>query len=116
MQELMKMSKDAAELLSLMGNSKRLLILLNLVQVEMTSGELAKKVDLSQSSLSQHLARLRHGNLVKARRETPYRYYSVSSEAVIAVVKTLESIYVGDQALDPKENGGKSSQSESMRR
>ena len=106
MQELMKMSKDAAELLSLMGNSKRLLILLNLVQGEMTSGKLAKKVDLSQSSLSQHLAKLRHGKLVNARRETTYTYYSVSSEAVMAVLKTLESIYVGDQARDPMESCG----------
>lgn len=95
-QELMKKSIDAADLLSAMGNAKRILIFLNLIEGEMAVGALAEKVGLSPSALSQHLAKLRHRKLVTTRRDAQTIYYSVSSESVIAVLKTLEHIYFGD--------------------
>ncbi len=95
-QKLMTKSTDAAGLLSAMGNAKRMLILCNLVEGEMAVSALAEKVGLSQSALSQHLAKLRHRNLVSTRRDAQTIYYSVSAESVIAVLKTLESIYLTD--------------------
>ena len=55
---------DAAQLLKMLANEKRLLILCFLaVRGEMTVGELVGMVKLSQSALSQHLAKLRADGL-----------------------------------------------------
>lgn len=59
----------AAELLTLLGNGKRLVIIGHLLDGEMSVGAIAEKVALSQSALSQHLAKLRNTGLVQTRRE-----------------------------------------------
>jgi DNA-binding transcriptional ArsR family regulator len=59
----------------------------------MTVGAIAEKVALSQSALSQHLAKLRSLNLVNTRRERQMIYYSCTSEAVLKVLLTLDAIY-----------------------
>lgn len=86
---------QAAELLSAMANPKRLLILCNLVGGEMAVGALAETVDLSQSALSQHLAKLRALRMVKTRRDAQTIYYSIASAEVRAVLETLYNIYCG---------------------
>lgn len=85
---------DAASLLSAMSNAKRLLILCNLVGGEMPVGQLAETVGLSQSALSQHLAKLRSRNLVRTRRDAQTIYYSIASNDVFEVLDTLGGIYV----------------------
>ncbi|MBU4527319.1 MAG: metalloregulator ArsR/SmtB family transcription factor [Hoeflea sp.] len=86
-------SDKAADLLAAMGNQKRMMILCNLARGEMQVGVLAEKVDLSQSALSQHLAKLRTRNLVKTRRDAQAIYYSISSEPVLKMLRTLTDIY-----------------------
>lgn len=76
-----------------MGNQKRMLILCNLARGEMQVGVLAEKVDLSQSALSQHLAKLRSRNLVKTRRDAQAIYYSIDSGPVLKILQTLSEIY-----------------------
>lgn len=90
---LMVNTEAAAELLSLIGNEKRLAILSHLLEGEITVGVLADKVSLSQSALSQHLAKLRGSNLVETRRERQMIYYSCSSEPVRQVLQTLDQIF-----------------------
>ncbi len=89
---------DAASLLSAMSNAKRLLILCNLVGGEMPVGQLAETVGLSQSALSQHLAKLRSRNLVRTRRDAQTIYYSIASADVFEVLDTLGGIYVKPNA------------------
>jgi len=91
--ELVDKADDASTLLSAMSNSKRLLILCNLVPGEMAVGALAEEVGLSQSALSQHLAKLRARRLVKPRRDAQTIYYSIASEDVIQMLKTLDGIF-----------------------
>lgn len=86
-------SGEASELLSAMANRKRLLILCNLARGEMQVGALAEKVDLSQSALSQHLAKLRGMHLVTTRREAQTIYYTLESAAVRQMLKALETLY-----------------------
>tara|TARA_B100000678_G_C18046557_1_gene436901 strand:+ start:378 stop:713 length:336 start_codon:yes stop_codon:yes gene_type:complete len=88
---------QAAKLLSTMGNARRLQIICILLNSEIAVGALAEKIGLSQSALSQHLAKLRKLNLVTARRDAQHLYYSLSSEAAVKVLETLEDIY-GDGA------------------
>lgn len=79
----------AADLLAAVGNAKRLAILDYLLDDELTVTAIAKEVDLSQSALSQHLARLRHFGLVETRRERQMIYYSCKSPAVRSLIDTL---------------------------
>lgn len=84
---------SAAQFLALIGNEKRLAILVLLVEGEMTVGVLADKVSLSQSALSQHLAKLRSLDLVETRRERQMIYYSCRSDAVRELLRSLDSIF-----------------------
>ena len=77
-------AEKAVGLLKSMANETRLLILCQLSQSEMSVGELAKELPLSQSALSQHLALLRREKLVRTRRESQFVWYSLDSEAAQA--------------------------------
>ena len=83
----------ASTLLKAMSNQHRLLILCQLVVGEKCVSDLEKVVGLSQSALSQHLARLRRDNLVKTRRAAQTIYYSLNGEDATAVIETLYSLY-----------------------
>lgn len=100
--ELAGKADDAAALLSAMSNAKRLMILCNLVPGEMPVGALAEEVGLSQSALSQHLAKLRARQLVKTRRDAQTIYYSVASEEVLEVLRTLYGIFCEDNGHEPR--------------
>lgn len=85
---------DAAALLSLLANGKRLMIVEQLLEREMSVGAIAEKVSLSQSALSQHLAKLRSLNLVETRRDRQMIYYSCNSDAARRLLGTLEDIFI----------------------
>ncbi len=55
---------DAAVLLSALSNRSRLMVLCILSEVEHSAGELHERVPLSQSAMSQHLAKLRRDDFV----------------------------------------------------
>jgi len=82
-----------AAMLKALGNSKRLEILFYLAAHEMNVGELEKKVGLSQSALSQHLAVLRNNDIVKTRREAQTIYYSIRSEIALKLLSLLDKLY-----------------------
>lgn len=84
--------------------ARRLMILCDLLGGELSVGELQARIGLSQSALSQHLARLRAENLVKTRREFQSIYYSVSSDRALKVIAVLHDLYCGraDSAAESK--------------
>lgn len=85
---------QAAVLLRAVGNERRLLILCLLLEHgEMSVGVLLEQVDLSQSALSQHLARMRDDGLVTFRRDGQSLYYSIADPSVKRLIVTLKSIY-----------------------
>ncbi len=91
------MNDDALEqqatLLAAMANEKRLQILRVLVLQETAVGDLAEQVGLSQSALSQHLAKLKADNFVSTRRQAQNIFYSTDHPGVCRMLETLESIY-----------------------
>lgn len=92
--ELMALkSEQAAGLLAAMANQSRLMILCHLLNEELTVGDIAERVGLNQSPLSQHLAKLRALGLVKTRREGQSIYYRLASPEVEAVLNTLYGVY-----------------------
>lgn len=82
-----------AEFLSAIGNGKRFAIMCHLLSGELSVGEIAEKVELSQSALSQHLAKLRAMGLVETRRDRQMIYYSCASDKVRSVVSTLDGLF-----------------------
>lgn len=97
LKKLVKKAAEAAHLLNLLGNEKRLLILCFLtVRGEMTVGELVDAVELSQSALSQHLARLRADGIVAYRRTSQTLHYSVADQRALRVLEVLKDIYCED--------------------
>lgn len=92
MKPRIRSTEQAAELLGALGNAKRLSILDHLLDNEMTVTAIAKEVDLSQSALSQHLARLRHYGLVQTRRERQMIYYFCNSQPVRKLIQTLSDL------------------------
>jgi DNA-binding transcriptional ArsR family regulator len=85
---------EAAEFLKLLANPQRLLILCRLVvEREMSVGELEEAGELSQSALSQHLAKLRDDGLVATRREAQTIYYRIADNNVQRVLALLKDIY-----------------------
>jgi DNA-binding transcriptional ArsR family regulator len=90
---LLDNAESAAAFLTLMGNQKRLAIMSHLLSGEMSVGAIAEKVDLSQSALSQHLAKLRGLDLVKTRRDRQMIYYSCNSDAARQLLHTLDGIF-----------------------
>ena len=84
--ELEPRADEAAELLAAMANPKRLLILCHLLDEELSVGELSERVELAQSPLSQHLAKLRALRLVTARRDGQQIKYRLASERVVSIL------------------------------
>lgn len=81
-------------MLRLLANEKRLLMLCQLVAAgEMNVGALAEAVGLSQSALSQHLAKLREDRLVATRREAQTIYYRLADPKAAQILTLLRDLY-----------------------
>jgi len=83
----------AATLLRLLGNEKRLMLLCQLADGELSVREIQHRVDLSQSALSQHLALLREEGIVATRRESQTIYYRIVDHAAMRVIETLAELF-----------------------
>ena len=86
---------EAAELLKLLANDQRLIILCRLSADEMAVSELGEYVNLTQSALSQHLAKLRAHGLVTTRREGQNVYYRLANPTAQKLVGALCELYGG---------------------
>lgn len=90
-------AQEAARLLKALGNEHRLLILCHLITAEELSvSALTAEIGLSQSALSQHLAKLREEGLVDYRREAQSLFYRVADPRAAQVIAVLRDIYCPD--------------------
>ena len=86
-----------AGVLKLLANENRLLILCRLaITGEMPVGDLSKTIGLSQSALSQHLAKLRADGLVDFRRQGQTLFYRLADEQAAQLLGALKDIYCPD--------------------
>jgi DNA-binding transcriptional ArsR family regulator len=90
-------AEAAAGLLKSLANPSRLMVLCALVSREHTVGELEELTGLSQSAISQHMARLREAEIVSTRREAQRIFYSLDNAAVRAVLEALHGIYCSEK-------------------
>jgi DNA-binding transcriptional ArsR family regulator len=92
-------ASQAAALLKALSNEHRLLILCHLIaDGELTVGTLVERVGLSQSALSQHLARLRDEELIGFRRESQTLFYSVTDPKASQVLELLRDLFCPELA------------------
>jgi DNA-binding transcriptional ArsR family regulator len=93
LRELKSKAGAAETLLKAVANRYRLMILCELLSGERSVTALQKGIGLSQSALSQHLARLREDDLVSTRREAQTIYYSIASNRVSKLIGLLYELY-----------------------
>jgi DNA-binding transcriptional ArsR family regulator len=92
--DLERKAAEAAQLVKLLANENRLLILCRLVVArEMSVSDLADAVGLSQSALSQHLARMREEGLLATRREAQTVFYRIANRNAERMLTLLKNIY-----------------------
>ena len=84
---------EAARLMKALGNEARLMIVCSLAEREMSVSELNHGIPLSQSALSQQLARLREEGLVRTRREAQTIWYSLCPGPAERLIRLLHDIY-----------------------
>ena len=88
-----KHAGDAAAMMRALAHEARLRVLCDLVGAERTAGELVQRSGLSQSALSQHLAKLRDEGVVATRREGQSIYYRIADPHAARVLGALHDIY-----------------------
>jgi ArsR family transcriptional regulator, virulence genes transcriptional regulator len=93
LQDLAANAEQAERFLKALANSRRLMILCELHAGESAVTPLQRAVGLSQSALSQHLARLRADEMVKTRRESQTIYYSLADDNVSRMISLLHELF-----------------------
>lgn len=94
---LERKAAKVAALLGALANERRLMILCKLVEWgEANVGALADAIGLSQSALSQHLARMRQEGLVAFRRDAQTLWYRIADPRVEELFATLHRLFCQD--------------------
>ena len=91
--DLRESAAQACNLLKVMANEDRLLLMCQLINAELNVSELEAMTEIRQPSLSQQLGVLRDEGLVSTRRAGKFIYYTLSSPEVVGVMQTLHSLY-----------------------
>lgn len=94
--KMQRSAKTATNLLKLLGHPDRLMVLCQLKTGEQSVSQLASNLNIKQSPLSQHLARMRHEGAVTSRREAQTIYYSIAGEEVEQLVTVLYELFCSE--------------------
>lgn len=91
---LEQQAKQASEFLRTLGNEHRLLVLCLLIEHgEMSVGQILNHTTLSQSALSQHLAKMRDEGLISYRRQSQTLYYTLCDDKAARIIIVLKDIF-----------------------
>jgi DNA-binding transcriptional ArsR family regulator len=86
--------KDIAELLKVLANENRLMIVCHLIESPMTVTELHQKINtLTQSALSQHLSMLKAHRILSSSKCGLSITYSIQDDRIRNVIKVLKENY-----------------------
>jgi len=88
-----KRAGEAAAMMAALSHEARLRVLCDLVGGERSAGELVRSSGLSQSALSQHLAKLREEGLVATRRDGQSILYRIANADAARIIGVLHNIY-----------------------
>ncbi len=82
-----------AEIYKILANPKRLEILNLLREQEMSVEDLVKTLGIAKANLSQHLALLRHANLVTVRPDGVTRHYNIIDPRIVEPCRILHALH-----------------------
>ena len=89
--------ETVAAILKTLANPQRLMILYNLVEGEKSVGELQKICGISQSVISQHLARMRLQGFLASKKEQNFVFYRICDERILKVMENLYNIFCSEE-------------------
>ena len=90
-------AKTIAELLKLLANEHRLLILCALVTGQLTVGDIHKCVpNITASALSQHLNQLKTAGILSSEKQGLTVIYQIQDERLIALIEVIKELYCSD--------------------
>ncbi len=76
-----------------LASRHRLMVLCSLIDGEVSAGDLGRRLGLTQSNLSRHLAMLREEGLVATRRDGTVIYYRIASPRVLPFLEQLHRMF-----------------------
>lgn len=87
-------AKQIAQLLKLLANEHRLLILCALVEARLTVGEIHKHApQITASALSQHLNQLKNAGILSSQKQGMHVVYWIEDERVVALMEAIKEQY-----------------------
>ena len=104
--QIKKMKNTAdqvCELMTLLSNQSRLMLLCELIEKEKSVGQLAKAIDARETAVSQQLAVLRRERIVKARRQGQTMFYRIVRKDVSDLLEYLYAAYCGSNDTEKDE-------------
>ncbi|MGL5259819.1 MAG: ArsR/SmtB family transcription factor [Lachnospiraceae bacterium] len=93
MDEMKKKAKEVADLLKVLSNENRLLILCELSKQPQSVSELLEKLQITQSGISQHLAILKANGILDYDKKAQTIIYKVKDERVFKLLETIKEVY-----------------------
>lgn len=100
MDEMKTKAKEVAELLKVLANENRLLILCELAKEPQSVGSLLEKLDITQSGISQHLAILKANGILDYNKKAQTVIYSVKDERVFKLLEVIKKTYCTEEKKD----------------
>ncbi len=95
LKNLMLKARNASDFLKALAHENRLMILCLLAERERSVTELEELLALSQATVSQQLARLRHEGLVETRRDGRTIYYSLPDDSTRRFIQAIYDKFCG---------------------
>lgn len=87
-------AKKIAEILKVLSNENRLLILCKLMEQPQTVGKLVEKIpNITQSAMSQHLAILKAHGILESEKSGQNITYFIFDKKVEEIIKVLKQYY-----------------------
>lgn len=106
--DLEKNAEEVADILRALANERRLMILCQLVEYgEVTVGSLVDAVGISQSALSQHLAKMRDEGIVAFRRDSQTLWYRIADPRIEQLFATLHAVFCRRQRRRKSSSGAR---------
>lgn len=93
MKDIFQQADEASQLLKLISHPHRLMILCALLEKPYNVSNLTDLVGISQTAMSNHLAKLRSERLVEFTREHRTLTYRLSNPKVEVIIQALQEIY-----------------------
>ncbi len=81
-----------ADMCKFMGNPKRIEVIFILGEEEMNVDEIAERMGIRHSNLSQHLSIMREKGIITARREGTRMYYRITNKGILTACTMMRDV------------------------